>query len=214
MTDVLRLLLVRHGETEWVERGLLHGRLDSPLSAAGQRHAALAAARLRGKHFDALYTSPLGRAMQTASILGRTIGLTPRPLDGLQEMDFGWMEGKPAVFWRGDGLLGKALRPVHSLSYMLTAERPAHFRQRIEQALEIIFSHHQRGRVLVVSHHAVLSRMLALLVGVPDQDWRHIGPWTACAFTEIAGTAQGRNGRDWDWEIVRMNDESHLRKDG
>jgi broad specificity phosphatase PhoE len=214
MTLVLRLVLVRHGETEWMEHGLLHGRLDSPLSAIGRGHAAQAAARLKGEHFDALYASPLGRTMETATILGKAVGLSPQPLDGLQELDFGCLEGTPAVLWRSDGWLGQALRPIRWLCFTLSTERPAHFRQRVERTAEAILTRHRRGRVLVVSHHAALSRMLALMVGLPDREWRHIGPWTPCAFTEIAGVAQGWNGRTWSWEIVRMNDEAHLRKDG
>jgi len=103
MTSGLSLVLVRHGETEWMERGRLHGRLDSPLSPTGRRHAELAAARLRGEQFQALYSSPLGRAMETAAILGRAVGLTPQPVDGLAELDFGWLEGAPAPLWREEG---------------------------------------------------------------------------------------------------------------
>jgi broad specificity phosphatase PhoE len=52
------LTLVRHGTTEWIEQGRLHGILDAPLSARGRQEANLAAAALAKQHFDAFYTSP------------------------------------------------------------------------------------------------------------------------------------------------------------
>src|SRR4030043_435873 len=113
MTSGLSLVLVRHGETEWMERGRLHGRLDSPLSPTGRRHAEQAAQRLHRERFDALYTSPLGRAMETAAIL-----------------------------------------------------------RRVTQALEWIVAHHPSGRLLVVAHHAVLSRLLGVMMAAPENAWR------------------------------------------
>jgi broad specificity phosphatase PhoE len=87
------LTFVRHGTTEWIEQGRLHGVSDAPLSLRGQQEARLAAQALADRHFDAFYTSPLGRARETAAIIGQAIGLEPIPLDGLREMDFGWLEG-------------------------------------------------------------------------------------------------------------------------
>lgn len=211
MTSGLSLVLVRHGETEWMERGRLHGRLDSPLSPTGRRHAEQAAQRLHRERFDALYTSPLGRAMETAAILGRAVGLAPQPIEGLAELDFGWLEGTPAVLWHSDGLTGAAFRPVRALAFALTAERPAAFRQRVTQALEWIVAHHPSGRLLVVAHHAVLSRLLGVMMAAPENAWRDYGPLTACGISEVRRLAHGANGREPGWEIVVLNDVSHLR---
>ncbi len=116
MSSGLRLVLVRHGETEWTERGLLHGRLDAPLSATGRRHAALTAARLRAETqtdpLDVIYTSPLGRAMETATHFAGAVGLTPVPLEGVRERAYGWMEGKPMWLADPDGKTVPGLRPL------------------------------------------------------------------------------------------------------
>ena len=110
MSRNTQITLVRHGETEWTERGLLHGRLDSPLNDVGRRHAQLTARRLSGEDYDVLYSSPRGRALETASVIGRAVDLIPSPLDGFQEMDYGWLEGRPLSLAdpSGDG----AFRPA------------------------------------------------------------------------------------------------------
>jgi probable phosphoglycerate mutase len=212
MTSDLSLVLVRHGETEWTERGRLHGRLDSPLSPTGRRHAEQAAQRLRGEPFEALYTSPLGRARQTAAILEEAVGLTPQALDGLAELDFGWLEGAPAFLWRDDEAAARALRPARALLHALSAERPAHFRQRVARALEEMTSSHASGRLLVVGHYAVFSCLLGVMMDAPGSDWRRYGPWTACAISEVRRPRSSGDGRGAGWEIVRLNDEAHLRE--
>lgn len=84
-----RLVLVRHGATEWNERGLCLGRKDVPLSATGRRQAELLRDAMRGDRFDAVFASPLARAVETARILGHE----PRPLPDLVEIDRGEWEG-------------------------------------------------------------------------------------------------------------------------
>jgi len=212
MTPDLSMVLVRHGETEWMERGRLHGRLDSPLSAAGRLHAEQAAQRLRGEPFDALYSSPLGRALQTAAILGEAVGLTPQPLDGLAELDFGWMEGSPSFLWRDDGAAAGAFRPVRALIHWLSAERPGRFRDRVARSLDEMTLRHPQGRLLVVAHYAVFSRLLDVMMDTPGADWRRFGPWTACAISEVRRSPEHQDGRKPGWEIVRLNDVSHLRE--
>jgi probable phosphoglycerate mutase len=209
MTEGPRLVLVRHAETVWVEQGLLHGRLESPLSATGRRHAEQTAQRLRGERFDALYTSPKGRAVETAAILGRVVGLEPILLDGLREMDFGWLEGRPIRL-----LNSRALRPAAALLMMLSAERPARASRRVAGALDTILSRHPQGRVLAVSHWGTLSHIAALLLNGDHRLWRR-GPWAACGISELrrvreGGVADGRLGR---WEAVALNDDTHLKSE-
>jgi broad specificity phosphatase PhoE len=206
MTAGPRLVLVRHAETEWVERGLLHGRLDSPLSAAGRQQAERTALRLRGERFDGLYTSPQGRAIETAAVIGRAIGLEPIPLDGLREMDFGWLEGRPL------GLLNsRALRPVAVLLMMLSAEKPAAIRRRITEALETMTERHPQGCVLAVTHWGTLSHIAAMLTDGDPRLWRR-GPWAACGISEFRAQGDGASadGCPGSWEAIRLNDDAHL----
>ena len=212
MTSGLSLVLVRHGETEWMERGRLHGRLDSPLTAAGRLHAEQAAQRLRGEHFDALYSSPLGRALQTAEILGNAVGLTPQPLDGLAELGFGWMEGAPAFLWRDGATAAAAFRPVRALIHWLSGERAGDFRNRVARALDGITARHRQGRLLLVAHFAVFSCLLGVMMGGSVSDWGRFGPWTPGAISEVRRLSESHEGRKLGWEIVRLNDVSHLQE--
>jgi broad specificity phosphatase PhoE len=213
MTGSLSLTLVRHGETEWMDRGLLHGSMDSPLTSLGRRHAELAARRLQDQHFDALYSSPLGRTMETAAILGQAVGLQPDPLDGLREMHFGWLEGTPRVLWEGGGILGQALRPLRAAMMLASAERPGRLRRRVTRMIETLEDRHPQGRLLLVGHWGVFSRLLGVMLNAPRRTWRQFGPWTACAITEVRRIPGAGDGRLPRWEIVRFNDESHLQEE-
>jgi len=79
--------LYRHGQTEANLADRWQGRTDSPLTALGreQVESAMAAA----PRIDALFTSPLGRAVETASIIGEAVGVSPMDAEGLIEMSFG-----------------------------------------------------------------------------------------------------------------------------
>src|ERR1700712_4846322 len=87
--------LIRHGETEWNLNGRWQGHADVPLNAVGRAQAQRLAEHLRAKkmHFDALYSSDLQRAWETASAVGAALGLTPQPLPALREIDVGSWSG-------------------------------------------------------------------------------------------------------------------------
>lgn len=84
-----RVTLVRHGETAWSRSGRHTGRTDVPLTAAGERVAAVLAARLAGTTFTHVFASPLQRARRTAELAGFTPVLDP----DLMEWDYGDYEG-------------------------------------------------------------------------------------------------------------------------
>jgi len=84
-----RVLLARHGQTEWNLAGRRQGRLDSPLTEAGLAQAHRHAAAVRAEDVDAIFTSPLGRARTTAEIIAAASGLAVHVVDGLTEVDHG-----------------------------------------------------------------------------------------------------------------------------
>jgi uncharacterized phosphatase len=88
------LYLVRHGETDWNRLRRIQGRTDIPLNDTG-RHQALATSRLLARReWDAIISSPLSRALETASIIAAKLGL-PAPVanDALVERNYGDAEG-------------------------------------------------------------------------------------------------------------------------
>lgn len=93
--------LVRHGQTDWNRAGKIQGTTDIPLNETGRQQAERLAGVLKEKRgypaetrIDAIYTSPLARAFQTAEILAKSETLPLRRLTELRERDFGCWEGK------------------------------------------------------------------------------------------------------------------------
>lgn len=199
------ITLIRHGTTEWIEQGRLHGVSDSPLSQRGIEQARLAARAVAGHHFDALYTSSLGRARQTAEIIGQSVGLTAIPRDDLQEMNFGWMEGRRNFDLSQDAPLVRAVRSRWiGLIVHLSGEPRSRFGQRVAGAALDIARQHPDGRVLAVIHMAVRASMLALLVDHDPAAWARYDGWPACAFSELELTPDGQA------RVIRLNVDGHL----
>jgi broad specificity phosphatase PhoE len=88
-----RLLLVRHGETDWNVGNRFQGHADPPLNETGRTQARELAAALSDRSFDAVFTSPLRRAHETAEIIAASHGLQPIPVEALREVDVGEWEG-------------------------------------------------------------------------------------------------------------------------
>jgi alpha-ribazole phosphatase len=88
-----RLVLIRHAEPDESMRGRSYGRLDVPLSPAGRAQATAIAETLRDARLDAIFASPLRRAIDTAAPLAEARRLTVVTHDGLRELDFGALEG-------------------------------------------------------------------------------------------------------------------------
>lgn len=89
-----QLILVRHGETVHNVAGIAQGWGDSELSERGQEQVARLAEHLSRFDPDAIYSSPLLRAMTTAESISKSIGLPIKLLDGLREMNYGRWEGQ------------------------------------------------------------------------------------------------------------------------
>lgn len=92
MTET-EILLIRHGETAWNAERRLQGHLDVPLNAEGERQAAALARALEGEALDAVYSSDLQRARQTAGAIVASRGLEIRLDPGLRERCYGAFEG-------------------------------------------------------------------------------------------------------------------------
>ncbi len=110
-----RILLVRHGETDWNTEGLVQGRTDLPLNARGREQADEVARALAGRGIRRVVSSPLRRATQTAEVIADALGLDGFDVDaGLVEQAFGRAEGRrwaDATAEFPDGVPGLEDRP-------------------------------------------------------------------------------------------------------
>lgn len=88
-----KILAIRHGETVWNSEGRYQGQTDVALNAAGREQAAGVGRALAGERIDAVYSSDLARAMQTAQVLATQAGLPLRLDQDLREQHFGAFQG-------------------------------------------------------------------------------------------------------------------------
>jgi broad specificity phosphatase PhoE len=174
-----RLVILRHAESEWNAAGLWQGHADPPLSAQGCRHAALGAEHLaRMGPFDAVFSSDLARAVQTADILRAALGLTaPLEVDaGLREYDVGEWSGRTREeiesLWPGD--ISRFSRG--ELAAPPRGEARSSFDRRVlEAAARVGLRAASAGveNLLVVAHGGVV-RALARLAGVAEYRVGHM----------------------------------------
>ena len=200
-----RFLLVRHGITEWIEQGILHGATDNPLSARGRRQARLTGEALRSVPLDVVYASPLSRAMDTARQICQTRELEPVAVDGLKEMDFGFLEGRrdlwPRV--RNSQALVRGYLLLRHISGSLSGESIQVFRRRVQSAWREIKNRHISDQVALVAHAGVLR---AILVHEFGGNFLALDRFSlsACSITELEFSSSGQAN------IIRLNDISHL----
>jgi broad specificity phosphatase PhoE len=154
---VTTLILARHGETDWNRDGIWQGHGDPPLNELGRRQAAELADRLADVEIDALYSSDLRRAYETAEIVGdaKRLEITAEP--DLREMDVG--------SWSGLTSEEIATR-FPEMTYHDGEEREA-FDERAVGALHRIARAHEGGRVLVVTHGGVVRALERHMYGEP-----------------------------------------------
>lgn len=163
----LTIYLARHGQTEWNVAGRRQGRLDSPLTPLGLQQAARNAELLSTEGIDAVFTSPLGRAHRTASIIGSALGLTVQVLDDLAEIDHGLWSGLGSAEidagWPGQ----RAVRERDKYAFRFPdGESYADGDVRGGRALAEVARTGVRRPVLV--SHEMIGRMLLRQLGVPD----------------------------------------------
>ena len=92
---MLKILFTRHGTTDWNEKMLIQGQIEIPLNEKGRKDARLLAEKLKNEKIDLIYSSPLGRAVETAEIIrgDREIEIIKDPR--IMEQYYGTMEGAP-----------------------------------------------------------------------------------------------------------------------
>lgn len=199
---------VRHGETEWNAEGRFCGRTDVPLSDAGRRQARLLALRVKPPCVDALYSSPLRRALETARIIGEVIGREPVVDAHLAELNYGAWEGLtleeikgsgPAIYEAWDQDPG-SLAPPEGESGVQLIERVMPFLTETAQK-------HPGGNVMVVCHKTVCRLLACHIMGLPLREYRQAVPMENAALNVF-------EMKDGIWRVARLNDTSHLAEAG
>jgi 2,3-bisphosphoglycerate-dependent phosphoglycerate mutase len=203
MPRPVTFLLVRHGETAWNREGRIQGQGDSALTARGVAQARAAAARVAAERPHLLYSSDLGRAVETARQVSEATGLAARLEPGLRERRYGIFEGKtwpeierdhPADFARH-----AARDPEHEVP---GGESPEQLRERVVRTLERIARDAGGERIAIVTHGGVLDVVYREVMGIPLSAPR--------AHALLNATLKRLRLGDGGWELERWGEADHL----
>ncbi len=161
-----QLFLIRHGQTDWADKKLAGWMPDVHLNEAGQKQTAALVERLLPISFDAIYSSPLERTIETAMPLAQARGLEIVQMRELGEVDYGE--------WQGESLkqLVKkkewaVVRVAPSAMRFPSGESLREVQSRAVGIIERIAAAHPEGTVAVFSHGDVIKAVVAHFIGTP-----------------------------------------------
>ena len=167
------LVLIRHGQSTANATGIWQGQMEFPLSQEGRWQARRVGKTLAAERVDGLYSSPLGRAFETAEIIALEAHFPGAvvPVDGLMERHGGLLEGTTHAEReaRNPGLVKKLVRlPEEERWNLVGAETDEAVLDRFERAISDIRARHATGaRIVVVSHGGIMRVFLRNCFG-PD----------------------------------------------
>ncbi|MBP5601878.1 MAG: histidine phosphatase family protein [Treponema sp.] len=180
----MEVYIIRHGKTDWNKEYRFQGAQDIPLNQEGRDAAFALGKRLAGIHFDAVYSSPLSRAYETACIVAETSGALrqaqePRDMCSLNdpvkeplltELSFGEFEGLPFDQWMNTDEPrkyffkepGRYVPPKGGETFESGIERTGKF---VHTVLEPLYEKNPGARIMIVAHGAILAALMCNLEG-------------------------------------------------
>lgn len=200
-----KVILVRHGQTEWNRVERFRGRYDVPLNTTGITQADSTGRCIAAIwQPSAIYSSPLSRAVQTVEKIALPLGLSVKPYPGLIDIDYGEWQGLYTEEARKKypGAISDWFQSPHKAN-IPGGETLAAVRERAMSALSDLIERHD-GQTIVLVSHTVVNRLILLgILGLGnDRFWRlHQEP---CAINVF-------EYGDGDFTLVSMNDTCHLR---
>jgi broad specificity phosphatase PhoE len=171
-----RLLLARHGETDWNSVGRWQGHADPPLNERGRRQAAELADRLAGDGIAAVYSSDLARASQTARVVAERLGLDVVEDPGLREIDVGSWSGLTRAEVEQRFPEGYARWLGGEIGH--DGETREQLAVRVVDATQTIAGRHEGETVLLVTHGGVIRALRRHAAGDPGDAVANCGTAT------------------------------------
>src|SRR4030095_202457 len=201
--DRTQMIIVRHGETEWNIKGIRQGNLDSVLTEKGMAQAKALAQRLARESFTALYSSDLGRAVQTAQEISNVTGHSIVTDACLRERSLGIFQG----------LSGEEIKAKHPDEYKLHRTLGPNYvipggesvRQQVDRnvtCLNELAGKHQGEQIVVVTHGGVVSGFFRHTLEIPLEVPRRF---------EFVNAGLNVFAREEEtWLLLTWGDVSHL----
>jgi broad specificity phosphatase PhoE len=168
---VTTVYLIRHGRTDLNARGLLRGRIDPPLDEVGRAEADRLAALFAATMLDVVLTSPLQRAVQTATPLAASTNAPLEPVAAFVDRDYGPWNGRPRA---------EVERRYGSLDHASGVEAQLAVERRVLAGLQAAADQHAGRAVAIVAHEAVNRALLARVggrLGDPELVPQRTGCW-------------------------------------
>jgi probable phosphomutase (TIGR03848 family) len=185
------LLLIRHGENDYIKQGRLPGRLpDIHLNKRGREQAATLAETLKNLPIKAIYSSPLERAAETAEPLAQALGLAIQLRPGLLDIDAGEWQGlqlrklRKLSLWKQVQEQPSQVRFPGGESFMESQER------LVREIQSICGAHKHRDMLVVVFHSDPIKLVLAYFLGMPLDNFQKF----SVAAGSVSILAVGKSG--------------------
>jgi glucosyl-3-phosphoglycerate phosphatase len=192
VTQLRRVVLLRHGRTEWNATGRFQGQLDSPLDATGHAQAAAAAIAVAPMRPDALVSSDLSRARDTAAVVSAETGLDVEIDPRLREIYLGSWEGLTRVEARSQYAeeyarwqTGEDARRGGGETY---AEVGARCVECIEEQLAELGP---ESLLLAITHGSAARATIGTMLGMNPDTWWRLAPLSNCRWSLMADMGRG-----------------------
>ena len=203
MSESTKVILIRHGETEWNLSGRWQGHADSALSERGVSQAVALGERMKKESIDHFYTSDLERARHTSRLVGEPSGWVAEPMESLRERDLGVLEGLTT-----DEMIDKfpneykSFRNDGSDYQVPDGESFRQFYERCSQALEEVSFRHSGKRIGLVTHGGFLGAIFRYVLKIPlDAERNYV--LLNCSVNRLEKTDKG-------WNLISWGDVAHL----
>lgn len=194
-----RVVLWRHGETDYNASGRMQGHLDSLLTETGWNQARFAAPILVGFEPEVVVSSDLRRARDTATVFTQATGLPLRVDQRLRETHLGKWQGlttaEVAAEWP-DGLVNWQVDARYSPPGGESRVEVAARATRVVEELDAEFD----GTVLLATHGGLITGLTASLLGLPLESWRALAGISNCHWTTLV-----RRGSQPAWRLEAYN---------
>ena len=195
-----QIILWRHGQTSFNVESRFQGHLDAPLNSVGLTQAEVAAAGLSRFPVDAIYTSPLQRAYNTARALARRVDLPIVTDSRLMEINVGSWEGMFAEdIYRAHPEFALALAEGRDARRSETGETSAELAVRVAAALREIAERHPGETVVVASHGLAIRMGTAGVLGWDYPTAITLASMSNCGWTMLSAKTEGF------WKLVTWN---------
>ncbi|HEX75724.1 MAG TPA: histidine phosphatase family protein [Dehalococcoidia bacterium] len=199
-----RLIVIRHGRTEWNRVERFRGRADIDLDGVGVKQAEATAERIAEWQISTIYSSPLRRALTTARILAQHLNLEVELLPGIIDIDYGSWQGlsPEEAVTKDRALYAKWLENPHTVKFP-DGESLAEVRERAALAASNVMQH-SGGTIALVSHKVVCQILILSFLDLDNSHfWQVVQDVSAVNIFEI---------RDGIPSALLLNDTCHLKE--